>query len=212
MFNFDEVCAQIIACDSAQLNAFNNDRISRNQPHYVLSEDLGPSPFEGNINTAPVVLLLANPSSKDVGEKKDHRAPDVDWPLHGLGPNASLPLHRWWSMRLRQLQLATKCDMQAISRSVAAVQINPWASMSYYPGLKLDSRYLQFLFVQSAMARGAILILMRAKAEWSDCPGLLEYEHLFETINKRCSYISPGNIEAGAWSRIVSAVVRSAAV
>lgn len=211
MFNFDKVCVQIVDRDSSQLNAFNDARIAGNQPHYVLSKTLGPSPFEGNINTAPVVLLLANPSSKDV-DKNDHRAPDVDWPLHGLGPHASPPLHRWWSMRLRQLQLATKCDMQAISRSVAAVQINPWASVSYYPGLKLDSRHLQFLIVQSAMARGAILILMRAKREWSDCPGLLEYEHLVETINKRCSYISPGNIEASAWSKIVSAVVSPAAV
>lgn len=211
MFNFDEVCAQIAASDSSQLNAFNNARIACNQPHYVLSETLGPSPFEGNINTAPVVLLLANPSSKDV-LKGDHRAPETDWPLHGLGPNASAPLRRWWSLRLRQLMLAANCDMQVISRSVAALQINPWASVSYHSGFKPGSRQLQFRIAQSAMARGAILILMRAKGEWSDCPGLLGYEHLVETINKRCSYISPGNIEAGAWAKIVSTVVSSAAV
>ena len=211
MFNFDEVCDQIVASDSSQLTAFNNARIAANQPHYVLNENLGPSPFEGNVNTAPVVLLLANPSSKDV-LKGDHRAPEADWPLHGLGPNSSDPLRRWWSLRLRQLMLAANCDMQLISRSVAALQINPWASVSYHPGFKPESRHLQFRIAQFAMARGAILILMRAKSGWSDCPGLLGYEHLVETINKRCSYISPGNIEASAWTKIVSAVVSQIAV
>lgn len=210
MPNFDELRAQIRTRDTDNLADFNKVRRARNQPQYVLNEELGPCPFEGDINNAPVVLLLANPSSTDV-LAGDHHAPDRDWPLHGLGPMASAPLRRWWSLRLRELGEAAKCDMQGIARSIAAVQLNPWASVSYHAGFKSGSRQLQFEIAQAAMARGAILVLMRAKREWSACPDVQNYEHLIETINPRCSYLSPGNILSKDWKKIVSSVQKHVA-
>lgn len=168
---------------------------------------MGPSPFEGDINTAPVVLLLANPSSADV-RLGDHRAPDCEWPLHGLGPSASEPLQRWWSKRLRHLMQAANVSMQDVSRSVAALQLNPWASEAFYSGFKGESRKIQFEIAQSIMMRGAVLVLMRAKMEWLKCPGLIDYPNLIKTKNPRCSYLSPGNMDAVDWNNIVNVVSR----
>ncbi len=203
--NFDDVCARIRACDNDALIQFNSVRQERNQRQYVLRDDLGPSPFEGDINAAPIVLLLANPSSEDV-QLGDHRAPEHEWPLHGLGPTASEVLRRWWSKRLRHLMRAANVTMQDVSRSIAALQLNPWASEAFHSGFKGDSRKIQFAIAQTAMARGAIVVLMRAKAEWLKCPGLLDYSGLIETRNPRCSYLSPGNLEAEAWANIVKVV------
>ena len=203
--NFNDVCARIKDCDKDALSQFNSARQKCNQQQYVLRDDLGPSPFEGDINAAPVVLLLANPSSADV-QLGDHRAPEEEWPLHGLGPTASELLRRWWSKRLRHLMCEANVTMQDVSRSVAALQLNPWASEAFHSGFKGDSRKIQFAIAQTAMARRAIVVLMRAKAEWSRCPGLLDYSGLIETRNPRCSYLSPGNLEADAWENIVKAV------
>lgn len=207
MWEFNRLCDEINAIDSAKIDLYNQKKCDKKQDKFVLHKHLGPCPFEGDINSAPVVLLLANPSSNAV-EEGDHSAPTLDWPLWGLGPSASSDLHQWWSQRLGKL--ISEFGAQNVSKSVAALQLNPWASESFDRNLRLESRRLMFKVAASVIARSGILIVMRAKAQWQECKPLAEYELKIHARNPRCSYLTEGNLSAEAWKLVLSAIRNSA--
>ncbi len=202
-WSFDDVCEEIEARDRRQVDAYNAKVSKKRRDRYVLRDELGPCPFEGDINGAPVVLLLGNPSSKDV-VPGDHVAPGHDFPLWGLGPDASPELRKWWSSRLGKL--IEDYGVRHVARSVAALQLNPWASLAFDSSLELGSRSLMFDIAESVIRRQGVLVVIRARKAWNACPGLELYGSRIQTNSQLCSYISPGNFAPGDWLKIVASV------
>lgn len=172
----------------------------RASAQYRLQLEMGPCPYEGSIQTAPVILLLANPGFDAASTPGDHQFKIEGWPLAGLHPQAPLGMSGWWLPRLRSL--CEKYGSQFISRNVAALQINPWASTKYDETLRLPSRPMMLSLAETAAKRGAAIIMMRASKAWLESDVLRQYPHLYRTNSPRSSYVSEGNLNPEAWSYI----------
>ena len=174
-----------------------NEKVS---DKYQLQVEMGPCPYEGNIDTAPVVLLLANPGYDASSKPDDHQFKIEGWPLAGLHPDAPIGMSGWWRPRLRSL-----CDEygeQFISCNVAALQVNPWASTKYDEDLRLPSRAEMLGRAEAAANRGAALIMIRASKAWLESDVLLKYKHLYRTNSALSSYVTQGNLSPEAWAYI----------
>lgn len=167
---------------------------------YRLHTEMGPCPYEGNIDTAALVLLLANPGFDSSSQPDDHAYAVEGWPLAGLHKDAPDGMRNWWRPRLRTL-----CEQYGepfIARNVAALQINPWASAQYDETLRLPSRNLQLKRAEAAVQRGAALIVMRAAKAWFESDVVCHYPHAYRTNSARSSYVSQGNLSPAAWRYI----------
>lgn len=187
---------QIIASDFAAVERYN----LKARPKHFLQTSLGPCPFEGNIHTSPVVLLLANPGFDENSSVDDHHFKIDGWPLSGLHPSAPAGMRDWWRPRLRQL-----CDIhgeKTIASTVAALQINPWASNKYDAGLKLPSQQSLIGLAEAAVRRSAVLIIMRAGEKWRSSEVIDNYQSTYRTNSYLSSYITEGNLPAAAWREI----------
>jgi hypothetical protein len=186
----------IIEQDIAAVERYN----LKAKPHHVLQTNMGPSPFEGNIHSSPVVLLLANPGFDENSSVDDHHFKVDGWPLAGMHPNAPAGMRDWWRPRLRKL-----CEIhgeQTIASNIAALQINPWASTNYDPGLNLPSRKGQIALAEAAVNRGAVLIIIRAEKLWRSSEVIDKYSKTFRTNSYQSSYITEGNLPAEAWREL----------
>ncbi|MDM0113937.1 hypothetical protein QTI66_17415 [Variovorax sp. J22R133] len=174
-----------------------NARVSEK---YRLHPEMGPCPHEGNIDTAPVVLLLANPGFDATSTLDDHHFKIDGWPLAGLHESAPVGMSGWWRPRLRSL--SQRYGEQFISHNVAALQINPWASAKYDENLRLPSRAAMLGLAEAAAKRGAALIMIRASKAWLESDVLCQYEHIYRTNSALSSYVSEGNLSPEAWAYI----------
>lgn len=173
---------------------------ARASEKYRLHPEMGPCPHEGNIDTAPVVLLLANPGHDATSTLDDHHFRIDGWPLAGLHQNAPVGMSGWWRPRLRSL--CQRYGEQFISQNVAALQINPWASAKYDENLRLPSRSVLLGLAEAAAGRGAALIMIRASKAWLESGVLRQYEHIYRTNSALSSYVSEGNLSPEAWAYI----------
>lgn len=176
-----------------------NERVN---DHYRLRTELGPSPHEGDINSSPIVLLLANPGFDEKSSNDDHKFIMDGWPLGGLHDAAPLGMRDWWQPRLRVL--CERYGHQYISTKVAALQVNPWASTKFDSDLTLPSQKLMLEIAESAAERGAILIMMRAAKFWLKSASLRTHPSLYTTKSPRCSYVTEANVGTEAWLKINS--------
>lgn len=169
---------------------------------YRLRTELGPCPHEGDINSSPIVLLLANPGFDEKSSSNDHKFFIDGWPLGGLHDTAPHGMRGWWQPRLRVL--CERYGHQYISTKVAALQVNPWASTKFDGGLTLPSQQRMLEIAESAVERGAILIIMRAAKFWLKSALVRNHPSLFTTKSPRCSYVTEANLGAEAWLKINS--------
>lgn len=205
---FFALCEEIKSLDgdADALRKYNASKES--SPAYHLHEHLGPCPFEGDIINAPVVLLLANPCSNDVVSADHKPTRDIlsDWPLWGLHPNANKRLRAWWKPRLDTL--IEQFGLQKISQSVAAIQLNPWASQKFDASNRgiLPSRQLMLDTAEATAKRGALLVVVRSVRLW--CASEVIAQHTNKIINPHpiCSYVSKGNLGECSFSAIELAI------
>ncbi len=153
--------------------------------------ELLPEPFLGDIN-APVVLLNLNPgySPDDILQhqhayfsdvlRKNLRHEALDYPFYLLDPNIGGSGYWWWQRKLRSL--IEDVGNQTVARNVFCVEYFPYHSHRFHHrGLIVPSQLYSFSLVRSAMARGAIIILMRSKRLWLDAvPELAKYANFCE--------------------------------
>ena len=170
------------------------------QEHFKLRAELGPCPFEGDIETSPVVLLLANPGFDERSSLDDHKFKVDGWPLASLHHSAPEGMRDWWRPRLRAL--CERYGDQYISSKVAALQINPWASTNFDSGLRLPSQSKMLEIAEGAARRGAVLLVMRAARLWLESDVVQAYPLRYCTKSPRCSYVSEANLGAEAWRKI----------
>jgi len=190
----------------------DNNKTNLNE-NTELHFELLPEPFLGDPH-APVVLLNRNPgySPDDITY---HRQPAFiklsranlnhqlsDYSFYLLNPSVSAPGRVWWDKKLRSLIRDTSREI--VSNNLACVEFFPYHSKKFgYHKLSLPSQEYSFYLVQQAMARNAVIILMRSRKLWlSAIPGLVNYPLLFSLRSVQNPMISPRNCPDGYTSII----------
>jgi len=201
------LCKEIDDLDNRFITEYNKRRQKDGHPHFI-HYDLGPCPFEGDLRSAPVLLLLANPCSNDVC-RDDHCPNDAlleSWPLWALGANANIKLKKWWGNRLREL--INRFGARAVSRSIAAIQLFPWASSKFDPTVSNPSRELMLQTVERQLIRRPLLVVMRSRKLWHKSAAIAEYENQIQNGNPLCSYVSSGNLGTVHFEAVVAAIAK----
>lgn len=190
---------RLASLDQDAIESFNRKAPEK----YQLHPELGPSAYEGDIDNARVVLLLANPGFDNTSTLDDHRFTKPDWPLAGLHPEAPSGLHGWWHARLRHL--IESFGAHHVSRVVACLQVTPWASRKFHSGLRLPSRESILAAASLCAARGSVMLVMRAERLWLESPTLAAAPKRFRVNSWLSSYVSPGNLPECAWAAVLEA-------
>ena len=193
----DEALTQV---DIAAIEAYNR----RAPAKFTLHPEMGPSPFEGNIESASVVLLLSNPGFDSSSTTADHQFKRNGWPLAGLHPDAPSGLRGWWTARLKPL--ISEFGAQVVSNQVAAMQLTPWASPKFDSSLRLPSRMRVLELVGNVAARGAVIVVMRSQALWCESERVANAANRHRVNSWRSSYVSPGNLSATGWQAVRAAL------
>ena len=127
-----------------------------------------------------------------------------NFPFYFLDPTFESPRRRWWEGRLRWL--LEKCDAKALARSILCVEYFPYHSRRFHhASLQLPSQQYRFGLARSGIARGAIVIIMRARKLWiSRVPELAKYSRAFTLNSPQNVVVSPRN--CAGFDAIVSAI------
>ncbi len=186
----------------------HNKKFPENHP-YHLRTDLKACPFEGNLEQAKVILLLANPSFSEQSKEEDHK-PINGWGIWGLSSEANESMRGWWRPRLRQFvkDERNEEEWKSLSQKIASFQVIAWASRNFHECNDLPSKKIMFEILEEVIGqnKNAIFIVVRQRAYWLR---LLEKKgaRLIFTKNPRCSYISQRNIETQAdWNLLQSLI------
>jgi hypothetical protein len=197
--------------DSNAISAFN----SRTRDIYKLQLNVLPEPFVG-ITTAPVVLLGLNPGFDDK-DPEVHALPEfqallrnnyaqgpADFPFYFLDPALESPGRQWWERRLSCLR--ERFETKKLARSVFCVEYFPYHSRRFrHANLPLPSQKYGFGLVRSAIARGALIVIMRGRKLWiHKVPELEGYSRVFTLNSSQNVVVSPRNCRG--FDSIVSAI------
>lgn len=203
MLESEKLINKIIDADKAFIEKYN----CKARKEFQLKIEMGPSPYEGDIENSPLVLLLANPGFDSQSSLNDHKFIQRGWPLSALHPDAPKGMHEWWRPRLRTLcEDASFGGVEEISKRISALQINPWASEKFDSELCLPSQIMMLNLAEATVKRGAILIVMRASKLWLQSSLIEKHDLRFKTKSPRCSYVTEGNLGAKAWNAITTAM------
>lgn len=141
---------------------------ARAVPDQHLGIEAGAVPFVGAITTAPIVLLLSQPTPDDLPPSGTGSHLRAGWPLAALHPVADVAAGTKWRLRLRAL--VEEFGAQHVANSVAAVYLTPWRGRDFDPGLRLPSRGRQLGLAAAAAARDAILVMAQSSYLWTEQP------------------------------------------
>jgi hypothetical protein len=204
----------VLVDDEKDVLAFN---AKASEAHRLRIDQLLPEPFVGD-PAAPVLLLSNNPGlGKNVPlrQRPEFMARVRDAlglqsrpvPFIYLEPQFSETGH-WWRQKL-------KCLLQrfgdaVVTRSVCNVVYFPYPSREFKRWRRdLPSQAFGFRLVQEAVARRAVVVLMR-KGKWKwwrdRVPGLDGYENLVVLRNPQMPSVSPTNCEVGDYEKVTNAI------
>lgn len=196
---------QIEIEDKTDVDNRNKSYADPKRKQYHMHTEMGPCPFEGDIDHAPVVLLLSNPGYDSDSKVDDHRFHMPGWPFSGLHPYAPDGMRIFWQKRLREL-IKEIGDTRKVSLNFAALQLNPWASERFDDSYKPPSQNLLKDAVKSLLARKPTIVIGRSRRLWFDVGIPEDYEKLIITRSPRCSYLSKGNLGDESFDRIADEI------
>lgn len=196
----------VLPDDAAQVRAHNG----RRQEKYRLQLHVLPEPFFGPLD-APVVLLNLNPGyhpsdvanyapprrTKMIRAALTHELSDDDAfyfltdEFEGTGGWA------WWTKRLNPL--IRQVGVEQVRRGVQVIEQFPYKSTKYW-GLPeaLPSQAYTFALVRHAIARSALVVVMRSYDDWvSAVPELSQAANVHTLKNWRNVTVGPGNCPTG---------------
>lgn len=203
----------VLSSDAGLIDEFHAGQVT---VEHRLHLELLPEPFLGRPD-APVVLLNLNPSysDKDLVHHADPafaaaaRATLVHesqaYPFHLLDPQfACVSGAQWWRGNLSQL--LREPDDSRVANGVLCVEYFPYHSESWGWPPRLPSQTYTFGLVASAMERGAVIVILRSKALWTDAvPDLANYPRSFTHRNRRHPWVSQRNCPDG-YTAIINAI------
>jgi hypothetical protein len=206
-YNYEAYQAKIADLDRASIDS-HNARYPQGHKYY-LHTSIHPCPFEGDLQTAKVVFLLANPHyQQNESTPLDHQRID-GWGLWGL--SSRLPsMHSWWRPRLRHFigNAEVEEEWRLLSHKVASFQAIAWASENFHECNSLPSKHLLALtLARLAQSRSDVLfVVMRQRAYWLNVLKGTGAKVVLAK-NPRCSFISRGNLQSpNDWRLIVDAL------
>ena len=192
IFNFD--------VDFPFVERYN--KIKGDDSPYRLQTHMGPAPFDGDPDSASIVLLMNNPGFYKGSVPEDHSLEVPGWPLAGLAPQARAGFRDWY---LRPLgTLIEKYGAQLVANTVAIVQRCAWASTSFDPDLKLPSTEFQNAVALQALRRGAVVVVGRSHRYWTEVLG--GDSRLIYARNVRNPTLSEGGLGTVGWEHVRAAL------
>ena len=173
-----------------------------------LQFELLPEPFLGN-PLAPVILLNLNPgySPDDITYHQQPKFIELsranlnlqllEYPIFLLNPSLSAPGRDWWEKKLGSLIRDT--SKEVVANNVLCVEYFPYHSKKFgHHKLQLQSQEYSFHLVRQAIARNAVIVLMRSRKLWvTEVPELENYRFLFSVRSVQNPTISPRNCPEG---------------
>ncbi len=193
------VLAERIAIEDADALAAYNRRAA---DRFRLRAQLGALPYEGDIEHAPVVLLVASPTDDKTAVPMDHAFQRWGWPLGFLHPDAPCRLRAVWHARLASVIDAF--GAQHVANSVAALPLTPWASAEFDDTLRLPSR-ARMLDLAGALAnRGALLIVTCGGELWTESQEVADLgcERRLHARSWQGTHVSIDNLGAASWHAV----------
>lgn len=194
----------VLPGDKDAISQFNSTKADHES---LIHTEILPEPFLGNRN-APVVLLNLNPGFKEK-DTEWHANPEfarrnranlchkrVEYPFYLLDPE--IERTQWWEQRLKPL-IDRVGSAKTVAERVFCVEFFPYHSRKFrHRNVIAPSRAYSLALVRRAIARKAVILLMRGGRYWlGQIPELAEYEKFFASQNPRKPYISPGNFRKG---------------
>ena len=201
----------VLPCDRDAIDEYNAEA----RETYKIRLDVLPEPFVG-IATAPVVLLGLNPGFDDQ-DPEVHARPQFQallrnnysqgssaFPFYFLDPTFESPGRQWWERKLRWL--LEKFEPKELARSILCVEYFSYHSSRFrHASLELPSQEYGFGLVRSAIARGAVVVIMRGSERWIErVPELEGHSRAFKLNNPQNVVVSPGN--CAGFDVVVSAI------
>jgi hypothetical protein len=201
----------VLDCDRDAINEYN----AKTREEYAVRLDVMPEPFVG-ITAAPVVLLNLNPGF-DGKDPEVHARPEFQallrnsydhgpsaFPFYFLDPTLESPGRQWWKRKLRCL--LEQFEPKKLARSLLCVEYFPYHSIRFrHASLQLPSQEYGFGLVRSAVARGSVVVIMRAERHWKEkIPELEGYSRAFRLNSSQNVAVSPRN--CAGFGVIVSAI------
>ncbi len=190
------VLADRLAIEDAAAVAAHNARAAES---LRLRTEFGALPYEGDIEHAPVVLLVANPTYDRTAVPLDYAFSHRGWPLAFLHPDAPVRLRAIWRARLASLIEAF--GAQHVANSVAALPLTPWASASFDESLRLPSRARMLDLASAAANRGALLIVTSSDEQWTEAQEVADLgcDRRFHARSWQATHVSLDNLGASSW-------------
>lgn len=199
VLNYEFLQEEIYRLDSQKIDAYNAKKKVGSK--YQLQKQIGPCPFEGDIEQARIVLLLANPSftpnkfdGTSYSLESDHKRNDLQrgWGIFSLQDNSNEAMRNWWRENLKQLQQESGLSWHQMSNRIAALQINAWASEQFDESCKLDSFSIMQSIALEFAKRDVIFVVCRRYKQWSE---ILGKNDMYRLNSYRRAYITRKNLD-----------------
>lgn len=197
--NYEWLQEEIRRLDELKIDAYNSKKKVGSK--YILHKEIGPCPYEGDIEQARIVLLLANPSyspNRNDGEsfslETDHKRNELqrDWGIFSLQDNSNDAMRNWWRENLKQLKEESGLSWQQVSNRIAALQINAWASEQFDESCKLDSFEIMRSIAHEFAKRDVIFVVCRRFKQWTE---ILGKNDMYRLNSYRRAYITKKNLD-----------------
>lgn len=198
-----ETAPYVLPEDHRQIAAFNRTADEAT----LVRLNMMPEPFLGNPH-APVVLLGLNPGFSPNAQRNEnaeflalsrgnlHHA-GGEYPFYLLTPRLEVPGRLWWEGKLAHLIRAK--GLRAVAQGVQCVEYFPYHSTRFaHRKLSVPSQQYSFALVRSAVARGAVIVIMRSEKLWrAALPELEHYRRCYALQNPQNVVVSPNNCPDG---------------
>ncbi len=193
------VLAERIAIEDAHALAAYNARAAE---RFRLRTQFGALPYEGDIEHAPIVLLVACPTNDHTAVPMDHGFQHRGWPLAFLHPDAPVRLRATWHSRLASL--IDVFGAQHVANSVAALPLTPWTSVEFDESLRLPSRPRMLELAGTAANRGALLIVTGNDEQWTESQEVADLgcERRLHARSWRALDVSMDNLGPTSWHTV----------
>ncbi len=203
----------ILPCDKKLIDVFNGRQ--HNTPFEIILNEI-PSPYIGSPE-APIVLLNLNPcySSDESNHPEIARFREIaranllhkfyEYPFYVFDPKlkGTPSGYKWFCQKFGPLVCATGMSYQEISKKLFLVEYFPYKSLRCSPKWKqgiLPSQKYAISLIEKAIARKAIIIIMRSERLWFDAlPILKEYSNCYTLHNPQNVSISENNLGVGGF-------------
>jgi hypothetical protein len=191
--------ADFIADEDANAIAAYNARAAEDRR---LRTAYGASPYDGDIEHAPVVLLVAHPAHDESLTPAEQAFQHRGWPLAGLHSAAPAGLREIWETRLASLIEAF--GAHHVANSVAALPLTPWVSPHFDEALRLPSRTRMLDLAGAAVRRGAMIVVTCSEERWTESEDVagLGPERCFHAKSRRATHVSIDNLGAAPWHAV----------